>query len=205
VSPQRHSKPQGATPNSSAHIDEDVARVYLYRYRCSVDAATLIRETRRAAGLSQAALAQRAGTSQPAVARYEAGGSSPSVRTLERLLHAAGQRLTISAEPAGAQSNLSGSRMAQLRRAKPDIVRLARRAGARNVRVFGSVARGEDRPDSDTDLLVDFDSTGPEGIFPLVALRLDLAELLGHDVDVAAPDLLRPQVAKRALAEAVPL
>ena len=55
-----------------------------------MDAATLIRTTREGAGLSQDALAARAGTSQPAVSRYESGASSPSVETLDRLLAATG-------------------------------------------------------------------------------------------------------------------
>ena len=59
---------------------------------------TLVRELRLAAGLSQRALAQRACTSQPAVARYERGASTPSWETLQRLAVACGQRLRISAE-----------------------------------------------------------------------------------------------------------
>jgi uncharacterized protein len=59
----------------------------------------LVRELRLAAGLSQRALAQRAGTSQPAVARYERGVASPSWETLQRLAAACGQRLRLSAEP----------------------------------------------------------------------------------------------------------
>jgi transcriptional regulator with XRE-family HTH domain len=59
---------------------------------------TLVRELRVAAGLSQRALAGRAGTSQPAVARYERGTSTPSWETLQRLAGACGQRVRISAE-----------------------------------------------------------------------------------------------------------
>jgi len=53
---------------------------------------------RLTAGLSQRALAQRAGTSQPAVARYERGVATPSWETLQRLASGCGQRLTIGAE-----------------------------------------------------------------------------------------------------------
>jgi transcriptional regulator with XRE-family HTH domain len=59
----------------------------------------LVRELRLAAGLSQRTLARLAGTSQPAVARYERGASTPSWETLRRLAGACGQRLRISAEP----------------------------------------------------------------------------------------------------------
>jgi len=61
---------------------------------------TLVREMRQAAGLSQRALAQRAGTSQPAVVRYEHGRATPSWGTLERLAAACGRRLQLSAEVA---------------------------------------------------------------------------------------------------------
>ncbi len=59
---------------------------------------TLVRELRLAAGLSQRALARRAGTSQPAVARYERGAATPSWKTLQRLAAACGQRVRLSAE-----------------------------------------------------------------------------------------------------------
>lgn len=59
---------------------------------------TLVRELRLGAGLSQRALALRAGTSQPAIARYERGVATPSWETLQRLAGACGQRLRISAE-----------------------------------------------------------------------------------------------------------
>jgi transcriptional regulator with XRE-family HTH domain len=60
----------------------------------------LVREARLAAGLSQRALARRAGTSQPAVARYESGAASPSWETLQRLAGACGRQLRLSAEVA---------------------------------------------------------------------------------------------------------
>ncbi|MHB1599691.1 MAG: helix-turn-helix domain-containing protein [Acidimicrobiales bacterium] len=169
-----------------------------------MDTAALIVTARRSAGLTQAALARRAGTSQSAVARYESGSASPSVRTLERLLHAAGYRLSITADPSGAHADLSSDRMRHLRSLRPEIEQAAKRAHARNVRVFGSVARGEDRPESDIDLLVDA-PVESEGILPLVGLQRELQELLGERVDVSTPVLLLPAVATRALAEAVPL
>lgn len=156
------------------------------------------------AGLTQVGLARRAGTSQSAVARYESGAASPSVRTFERLLHAAGRRLQMSTVPAGAAANLAGERMRRIQIARPEIIRAARRAGVRNVRVFGSVARGDDRPGSDIDLLVDFD-VHRRGVLPLVRLRRELSDLLDERVDVATAELLRPDVAERSLAEAVPL
>jgi uncharacterized protein len=169
-----------------------------------MDSAALLRQARQAAGLSQAELARRAGTSQPAIARYESGAASPSVRTLERLLYALGRRLRLSAEPVGTPTSPASERMRHLRDARASIERAARRVGARNVRVFGSVARGADRPDSDVDLLVDFD-VDTHGALPLIRLRRELSDLLNELVDVVTPELLLPQVAERALAEAVPL
>ena len=60
----------------------------------------MVRNARLAAGLSQRALAQRAGTSQPAVARYEHGIATPSWQTLRRLVAACGQRLRLEVEMA---------------------------------------------------------------------------------------------------------
>jgi uncharacterized protein len=169
-----------------------------------VDVAGLLRRARLAAGLSQAELARRAGTSQPAVARYESGTASPSVRTLERLLHATGLRLRVTTEPSESTTSPTSERMRRLRQARVAIERAARRVGASNVRVFGSVARGHDGPDSDVDLLVDFD-VHTHGALPLIRLRRELDQMLDERVDVVTPELLRPDVAERALAEAVPL
>jgi predicted nucleotidyltransferase len=68
-------------------------------------------------------------------------------------------------------------------------MQLADKHGARNVRVFGSVARGENRETSDVDVLAEFD----EGrtLFDLIAFRLDLCDLLGTNVDVVTPGSLR--------------
>lgn len=63
------------------------------------DPASLVREMRARAGLSQRALSQRAGTSQPAIARYERGAATPAWETLERIASACGQRLRLGIEP----------------------------------------------------------------------------------------------------------
>ena len=65
---------------------------------------------------------------------------------------------------------------------RQDILRVAAQHGARNVRLFGSAARGEDRPGSDLDLLVDMESG--RSLLDLVALGQDLEELLHRKVDV---------------------
>ena len=85
---------------------------------------------------------------------------------------------------------------------RAEILRLAETHGARNVRVFGSVVRADNREDSDVDLLVEFD-TG-KTLFDLIGLKLDLESLLGVTVDVVTPNSLR-YIRDRVLTEALPL
>ena len=80
---------------------------------------------------------------------------------------------------------------------------LAEERGARNVRVFGSVARGEDREGSDIDLLVDVDDG--VGLVAIAGLARELTDLLGVAVDVVPADSLKRGVRAEVLAEAVPL
>lgn len=86
-----------------------------------------------------------------------------------------------------------------LRRQRSEILSLARKRGGRNVRIFGSVVRGESRPDSDIDFLVEFDPG--RTLFDLIGLKLDLQDLLGTAVDVVTPNSLR-YVRERVMAEA---
>jgi hypothetical protein len=82
------------------------------------------------------------------------------------------------------------------------IVQLGQRYGARNIRVFGSVARGDNQASSDVDFLVEFDKG--RTLFDLIGLRLDLHDLLGVEVDIVTPNSLR-YIRERVLAEAVPI
>ena len=182
-----------------------LARLYLKRYSesMSADAGALLAGVRREAGLTQAELARRAGTSQSMVARYESGAASPTVRTLARLLRAAGHELKLSgpaASPLFSQSPVA----ARLREHRAEIQHAAAAVGAANVRVFGSVARGEESPDSDVDLLVDFPAS-EQGLFPLLKLAAEIEKMVGRPVDVAAVEVMAGPVRERALAEAVPL
>jgi uncharacterized protein len=86
---------------------------------------------------------------------------------------------------------------------REDILRIAARHDARNVRVFGSVVRGEAGDTSDIDLLVSFD---PEtGLLQHAALIRELREFLGCPVDVVDDEGLRPCMRARVLGEATPL
>jgi hypothetical protein len=93
-----------------------------------------------------------------------------------------------------------GRKLRQHRQALLDAVA---EAGGANLRVFGSVARGQDTPDSDIDLLVDL----PEetGLFGLLALEGQLSRILHVDVDLSPPNSLKSRVRAVAEAEAVPL
>lgn len=87
----------------------------------------------------------------------------------------------------------------QVRGRRSEIVELVTQHGARDVRIFGSVARGEDRADSDLDILVKF---GPgRSLLDLIAIKQDLEELLGCSVDVVSEGALKTN--DRILREAV--
>ncbi len=83
------------------------------------------------------------------------------------------------------------------------MLRVAARHGARNVRLIGSVARGDAGPDSDLDLLVDLEAG--RSLLDHAALVIELESLLDCKVDVATEQGLRPRVRARVLSEAVAL
>ena len=167
-----------------------------------MEPASLIAAARRQAGITQAELAARAGTSQPAVSAYESGRRSPAVATLQRLLRACGSRATITLTDAPATASRTGPIGTRLSARKREVRRALARHGARNPRVFGSVARGEDTDGSDLDLLVDL----PRPSYVLLAqLGAELNDALESRVDVTTEGLLRPEIRDHVLAEAVPL
>ena len=86
---------------------------------------------------------------------------------------------------------------------REDILRICAKHGARNVRVFGSFARGDATPKSDLDLLVD-GGPGRTTFFP-GGLLMDLQDLLGRKVDIVTQDALHWYIREKVLKEAVPL
>jgi predicted nucleotidyltransferase len=86
---------------------------------------------------------------------------------------------------------------------RQDILQIAARHGAHNIRLFGSAARGDDRPDSDLDLLVEMESG--RSLLDLVALGQDLEELLHRKVDVLTDSSVHPAIRPHILADARPL
>ncbi|MFC5998642.1 nucleotidyltransferase family protein [Quadrisphaera sp. GCM10027208] len=80
---------------------------------------------------------------------------------------------------------------------------ILKRYRATNPRLFGSVARGDARPESDIDLLVDLMPGGGNELLRLAGIAEELSEVLGTRVDVVAASLLRSEVSARALADSV--
>jgi len=93
--------------------------------------------------------------------------------------------------------------MRLLKEKRDEILSVASRHGARNVRVFGSAVRGEAGPDSDIDFLIDVGET-TSSWFP-AGLILDLQEILGRRVEVVTARALNPYIRDHVLREARPL
>ena len=90
-----------------------------------------------------------------------------------------------------------------LKEKREDILRIAAKHGARNVRVFGSVVRGEARPNSDVDFLVDMQPG--RTLLDMGGLLMDLRDALGQEVDVVTERGLKTRIRERVLKEAMPL
>jgi uncharacterized protein len=163
----------------------------------------LLRTARERAGLSQSELARRGGIAQSVVSAYEAGKREPALPTLSKLIGATGHTLTVHLERSdpsvrGLPDTPLGRRVRQHRQALLDAVA---EAGGRNLRVFGSVARGEDHSESDVDLLVDLPQG--TGLFALQALEGRLRRILNVDVDLATAGSLKPRVRAEAESQAI--
>ena len=131
-----------------------------------------VRALGEAAGLSQVELARRSGVAQPNIAAYEAGTRKVSAAMIERF--------RVAARP------LPHEALATKREA---LESLAERFGLSNLRVFGSAARGSDRPGSDLDLLVT--RSHGVGLLTIAAFAEAASELLGVEVDVITDGGLR--------------
>jgi predicted nucleotidyltransferase len=90
-----------------------------------------------------------------------------------------------------------------IRTKRGEILKIATGFGARNVRVFGSAARGDAGPGSDVDLLVDFEAG--RSLMDHAGLLVALEDLLGRKVDVVPERTLRPHLRERVLREALPI
>lgn len=136
--------------------------------------------------MTQAQLATAARVPQPNLSAYENGRRSPSPEVLGRLTRA-----------------LAGRPSSRIEQHRDRLLAIVADHHATDPRVFGSVARGEDRPGSDVDLLVSYSEEA--SLLDEVGLRCALADLLQVEVDVVAVDTLRGAFRDRVLREAVPV
>ncbi len=167
-------------------------------------AGVLLRRARTGAGLSQAELAARAGVTQSVISAYESGHRQPSLPTLARLVEAAGQELVLGvSRPPRRLARLSGPVGTRVRACRRELAAAAAVHGVSNLRVFGSVARGEDRADSDVDLLADLPAG--MGLFGLGRARAELEAVLGAPVDLVPASDLKPGVRARVERDLVAL
>jgi transcriptional regulator with XRE-family HTH domain len=111
----------------------------------SMSPSVLVRDARKRAGLTQADLAERAGVTQSAIARLERGGGNPTFLTLERVLHAAGHRLELSAVHQGLRTVDETLIAQQLELPPAERVRGLRRQAASMRRLVEAGARARER------------------------------------------------------------
>lgn len=163
----------------------------------------LLREARTNAGLSQVELARRAGVTQSVVSAYESGRRQPSLPMLARLVQAAGSELEMTVRPVGLRRPLGGALGRRVRSHRDEIRAAAAKYGVANVRVFGSVARGEDTADSDVDLLVDLPSGA--SLFTVARLQRDLEAILDARVEIVPAGDLKPRVKENIEHDLVPV
>ena len=138
------------------------------------------------------------------VSAYEAGRRQPAVPMLARLVAAAGcdLRLVVEARPAGLE-RLTGPVGRRVVHHRMDIIRCASAVGVAHLSVFGSVARGQEGPESDLDLLVDV--TPGVGLLGLGRLQEELEEIVGAPVDLVPSGHLKPDVRERVAQDLIAL
>lgn len=162
-------------------------------------AATIVRDARRRAGLTQSQLASAAGVEQSVVSAYETGKRDPGFETLRKLVDATGFTLAIDLVERPTMSSLRNKVAVR----RDELALALTSLGASNIRLFGSVARGDDRPDSDVDLLVDVADT--VGVFALSAMKIEAERILETPVDVVPSNSVKSAFAEAIFAEAVPV
>jgi len=138
------------------------------------------------------------------ISAYESGHRQPSLPTLAALIEAAGYELTAGIQrPPRRLSSLSGPVGRRLRARRREVIAAAAAHGVTDLRVFGSVGRGEDHPDSDVDILADLPAG--MGLFGLARVQADLEQILGARVDLVPAQDLKQGIRPRAERELVAL
>ena len=164
--------------------------------------ALILLNARKASKLTQIEVAQRAGTTQSAIARYEKGTLTPSVDTLQRLLKANGFDLVLDVKKSTRILRRSDL-YKKVQSHRGEIRNILHKVGAQNIRIFGSVARGDDDTTSDVDILVA--KPDKQGVLEIYKQHKKISRLLGVRVDIAVEHLLISEVRKSALRDAIPL
>jgi predicted nucleotidyltransferase len=147
--------------------------------------------------MSARALAAASAVSTSTVTRIERGEINPTVQMLERLLLASGNRLDVTVRPSSLPPTLR-----DLRRRRSEIVEAVSSFGGSNVRVFGSVARGEAAEGSDVDLLIDVPAG--TGLFTVERIAEELERVLPWRVDLLTSGAAHGRM-EHVLVEAVAL
>lgn len=93
------------------------------------------------------------------------------------------------------------SRLAQIIKEQQTVLSIAKKHGAYNVRVFGSVSRQDEKPDSDIDFLVEMEEN--RSLFDIIGLKHELEDLFGCTIDVVTDASLHPLIQKSVLKDAV--
>lgn len=157
--------------------------------------------------MSQAELGRLAGVTQSVISAYESGTRQPSLPTLARIIRATGAELDVrvlyDAAPPIRDPQPRGTLARRVRDHRNTILAVLGRHRLTNPRLIGSVARGEEKPGSDVDLLVDIPAG--IGLVTLARCQAELEALLGAPVDIVPAADLKPDVAASVLAGAVAL
>ncbi|HEY7009233.1 MAG TPA: nucleotidyltransferase domain-containing protein [Jatrophihabitantaceae bacterium] len=154
--------------------------------------------------MTQDQLAACAGITQSVISAYESGRRQPSVPTLAKLVAATGFELDLQLRASPRRLDpLTGPIGRRVRRRRRQLLETAHAHGLTGVRVFGSVARGEDRADSDLDLLVDLPAG--MGLIGLGLARDALEAIVGCAVDLVPASDLKTSVRDRVEAEMIRL
>lgn len=169
-----------------------------------MSSGAVLRGARRRAGLTQQQLAARAGVTQSVISAYESGHRQPALTTLAALVEASGfdLEMRLRRRP-GRLHRLTGPIGCRVCRHRRELTSAAAAYGISQLQVFGSVARGEERPDSDVDLLADIPAG--LGLVALGRVTAELERLLAARVDLVPAAGLKPDVAERIACDLVML
>ena len=164
--------------------------------------ARRIRRLRHRLGLTQVGFAERYGIPESAIRQYEIARTMPppAVRAYLTVIEREPEMTARALHPEAVVETMKRDEaVARLRAHRKQL----EDAGVRHAAIFGSVARGDNRPDSDVDVLVEVDAGRVRSLFDLGHIHSLVEEIIGGPVDVARRDRLRPHVAIEAERDAV--